>query len=266
VWVLGGRTKYALLLSVVGIAAAAALTRQSVAGAQTASLFGSLALVVFPLFSAIACLLCAWEIGIPSTRRQWLFLGGACLAVGAGQYLEEFWNMAQVDGVTIAEILYLVAIVLCGVGVFMALRSFRSLLDLRKPTRISIAVATAISVTGGIALAGEFGQMHAPLADKILLAAYPLGLIWLMGGPALALALTVSQLGSGALARPWWAVFFGVSVLASSSMLLIVTAALGMRPSNTGPMEIGWWVGMSAIAVGATMQVDALRPAVSATR
>jgi hypothetical protein len=189
-----------------------------------------------------------------------LLLGGSSLAVSAGQFLEEYMHMGQVDGVTIAEILYLVAIAMCGAGVWMALRSFRCLLDLRRPTRISVAVATAISVTGAIALAGEFGRMHAPLADKILLAAYPLGLTWLVAGPALALALTVSQLGSGALARPWWAVFVGLTVLAGSSLFLIVAAGLGMRLSNSGPMEIGWWIGMCAIAVGAALQLDVLRP------
>jgi hypothetical protein len=108
--------------------------------------------------------------------------------------------------------------------------------------------------------------MHAPLGDKILLGLYPLGLIWLMAGPALALALTVSQLGSGVLARPWWAVFVGVTVLAGSTLLLIVSAALGSHLTNTGPMEIGWWIGLSAVAVGATIQVDVLRPTGSATR
>jgi hypothetical protein len=255
-----------MLLSVVSVAASIALTRPTVTGAHIASVFGSLALVGFPLFSALACLWCALEIDAPSTRRQWILLGAASLAVGAGQFLEEFMQMGQVDGITIAEVLYLVAIALCGAGVWMALRSFEGLVDVRKPMRISVAVATAVSAMCGVALASAFGQMHAPLADKILLGLYPLGLIWLMAGPALALALTVSQLGSGVLARPWWAVFVGVTVLAASSILLIVSAALGMRLTDTGPMEIGWWIGLSAIAVGATMQIDVLRPATSATR
>jgi hypothetical protein len=264
--VLGGRTKYALLLSVIVVMASIALTRQAVVGARVASLAGSLALVGFPLFSALACLWCAREIDAPSTRRQWSLLGGASLAAGAGQFLEEFTYMGQADAITIAEVLYIVAIALCGAGVWMALRSFEGLVDVRRPTRISVAVATAASVTAGVALAGAFGEMHASLADKILLGLYPLGLIWLMAGPALALALTVSQLGSGVLARPWWAVFVGVTVLASSTLLLIVSAALGNPLTDTGPMAIGWWIGLSAVAVGATMQVDVLLPAASTTR
>jgi hypothetical protein len=266
VWVLGGRTKYALLLSVMAVTASIVLTRQAVVGARVASLFGGLALVGFPLFSALACLWCAREIDAPSTQRQWVLLGGASLAAGAGQFLEEFTYMGQADSVTIAEVIYLVAIAMCGAGVWMALRSFEGLVDIRKPMRISVAVATAVSVTSGVALASAFGKMHASLADKILLGLYPLGLIWLMGGPALALALTVSQLGSGVLARPWWAVFVGVTVLASSTLLLIVSAALGSSLTDTGPMEIGWWIGLSAVAVGATIQVDVLRPTSSATR
>jgi hypothetical protein len=255
-----------VLLSVVAVAASTALTMQSVTGAQIASASGSIALVGFPLLTALACLWCAGAIDAPSTRRQWLLLGGASLAVGAGQFLEEFMQMAQVDGITIAEVLYLVAIVMCGAGVWMALRSFEGLVDVGKPTRISVAVATAVTVMCGVALAGAFGRMHAPLADKILLGLYPLGLIWLVAGPALALALTVSQLGSGVLARPWWAVFVGLTILASSSLFLIVGAALGTRPPSGGPLDIGWWIGLSAIGVGAAIQIDVLRPTASATR
>ena len=197
-------------------------------------------------------------------RMQWILLGGAAFAFGAGEFLEGFMGL-NVAGFTVAKLLYLVAIALFGAGIWMALRSFDGFLDLRKPVRISAVVVGTVSVVGAVGLAGMFSRMGGDLTDKILLAIYPLGLLWLMAMPALALALTVSQMGGGSLARPWWAVFAGVALLTCSNVILVVVSAFGVPITNIGPMEIGWWIGLSLVAIGAATQIDVQKPSSPAT-
>jgi hypothetical protein len=67
-------------------------------------------------------------------------------------------------------------------------------------------------------------------------------------------------MGRGALARPWWAVFIGVVLVACSNLLLVVLMARGVSVDNTGPMEFGWWIGMGAVAIGAALQMDVQEP------
>ena len=129
----------------------------------------------------------------------------------------------------------------------------------------TLASPVVASLIGVLALSSMFSGMQVELADKILLGAYPIGLVWLMAMPALALALTVSQMGAGALARPWWAVFVGVSLLTASNITLIIVTALDVPITNAGPMEMGWWVGLSSICIGAALQVDVQKPAFRVT-
>jgi hypothetical protein len=249
------------LASAVAIVAAFVFTRTWFLDRSAAELVGSALLVCFPLFTAASCWWCAIEMSSRRMKVQWVLLGAAALAFGTGQVLEEFLGQAGVEGFTAAKALYLLAIVTFGAGTWMALRSFIGFLDIRGPMRVSIAFAAAMTVIGGLGLANLFRGMDATLTDKILLGAYPIGLLWLMALPALALALTVSQMGAGALARPWWAVFVGVSLLTVSNIVLVIITALAIPITDSGPMEFGWFVGLSSIALGAAMQIDVQKPA-----
>jgi hypothetical protein len=255
-----GRTRSTALFALVVLIAAIVLTRPSVMGAQTARLIGSYALVGFPLFSALASWWCAAEMASMQMKVQWILLGAAALFFGCGQFLEEFLGVTNAGGVSVAEVLYLTAIVSFGLGVWMALRAFVGFLDVRKPIRTSVIFAAITSVLVAVGLAGLFARIQADLSDKILLAVYPLGILWLMAVPALALALTVSQMGGGSLARPWWWVFSGVVLITFGNIMLIVVNALGWTMTNAGPMEYGWWIGLSCIAIGAVMQIDVQKP------
>ena len=258
------RQKYVSAFAVLAVGAAIVLTRQWVIGADTARLIGAWALVGFPLLTAAACWWCAGEMALAAMRVQWVLLGAAAFAFGAGEFLEGFMGL-NVPGFTVAKLCYLVAIATFGAGLWMALRSFDGFLDLRKPTRISAVAIGVVSVIGAVGLADMFGRMGGDLTDKILLAVYPLGLLWLMAMPALALALTMSQMGGGLLARPWWAVLGGVVLLTCSNIILVVVSAVNIPITNTGPMEIGWWIGLSLIAIGAAMQIDVQKPSVPAS-
>lgn len=254
------RTKYVGSIALPALAAAVAFTRPQVASSSTTLLVGSYSLVAFPLLAAAACWWCAFEMASPSMRTQWVLLGTAAFAFATGLTAEEFLGV-PVEGFTIAEVLYLTAIVLFGGGVWLAFRSFEGLLDLDRPKVVSIVAATIASAIGVAGLAGLFGRIDGLLIDKVLLGAYPILLLWLMAMPALALALTVSQMGGGSLARPWWAVFSGVMLLTVSNVMLIVTTALQTPVTNAGATEIGWWIGLSLIATGAAMQIDVQKPA-----
>jgi hypothetical protein len=258
------RTKTTLLIGIVAMGTAVALTRGALVGAGNARIIGSYLLVGFPLFTAAWCWWCAADMPSASMRWQWVSFGVAALAFGGGEFLEEFMGQASTSGVSVAKVLYLLAIVTFGAGMWLALHSFKGFLNLRTPMLTSAGIAGIVSVVGVASVWGLFARMQETLADKVLLAVYPVGLLWLMAMPALALALTVSQMGGGALARPWWAVFVGVSLLTVSNMILIVVNAQGTPISNAGPMEIGWWLGLSLISLGAAMQIDVQRPTGSA--
>lgn len=258
------RSKYTGIVAAVALVGTLALTQSGVLDPTLERTLGSGALVGFPLLTALACWWCAVEMSSVAMKRQWVALGAAAVFFGAGQFLEEFTGLSNAEGFTIAKALYVLAIATFGAGVWMALRAFVGFLDVRRPIRISAIFAAMASVAGVAGLAGQFGHISGGLADKILLAAYPIGLLWLMAMPALALALTVSQMGSGALARPWWAVFVGVTLLALSNVVFVIVTALAIPLGNAGPVEFGWWIGLSCIAVGAAMQIDVQKPSMSA--
>jgi len=258
------RTKVTVLVAVAGLAAALVLTRGSITG-DLARHIGSYALVGFPILTTVWCWWCAAEMPTASMRWQWVFFGVAALASGTGQFLEEFLGQINTGGVTFPDTLYLVAIATFGAGMWKALDSFKGFLNLRRPMLLSASAAGVVTVVGVVAVWGLFAEMQDALVYKVLLAVYPVGLLWLMAMPALALALTVSQMGSGVLARPWWAVFAGVALLTCSNVILIVVTAQGTPISNAGPMEMGWWLGLSLISLGAAMQIDIQRPTGSAS-
>lgn len=259
-----GRTKYVTLSAIPALTAVAVLTGPW-SSSDVSKIVGALALVGVPLCAAAACWWCALEMAAVKMKIEWILLGAAAALFGIGQYLEEFGGQ-DVGGMTVAKVLFLVAIVAFGTGVAVALRSFVGFLDLHRPVQISVSLAAAVTVVAGLGLGGMVTRMSGSHVDKIVLALYPLGVLWCMVVPALALALTVSQMGSGAVARPWWAVLFGVTLVACANMVLLLAAATGVPITNAGPAEFGWWIGMSVIAVGAAMQVDIQKPAHAASR
>jgi hypothetical protein len=257
------RTKLVSLLAALGVLAAVLATRGGFLDAAGSKHLGSYLLVGFPLFTAAATWWCAAMMHSASTRTQWFLLGAAAFAFGAGQFMEEFMNLAEASGFTVAKLMYVLAILAFGAGVIMALLSFRGFLDVRRPLGVAALVAVGVTVVGGVGVAGFVARLSVATVDKALLVAYPVGLLWLMAMPAFALALTVSQMGAGSLARPWWLVFGGVLLLAISNTMLIAQTAAETPLSNAGPVEIGWWIGLSLISVGAALQIDVQRPTYS---
>jgi hypothetical protein len=257
--VLAGRAKYITMGAAVAIVMAVLLV-----GPLSSSPFdriaGAILLVAYPLLTALVCWWCAWAMPSAGMRTQWVLLGVAAFFFATGQYLEEFGGYDNVPGLTPAEGIFLAAIVAFGTGVSMALRSFAGFLKVRKPVMISVALAVGASVFATVASAPTVAGMPGTLVDRVVLVLYPLGVLWVMAVPALALALTVSQMGRGVLARPWWAVFVGVALVAASNLMLVVLMSMRTPVNNAGPMEFGWWLGMAAVAIGATLQMDLQRP------
>jgi hypothetical protein len=254
-----GRAKFVTMGATLAIAIAVLLVGP-LSPAPFDRIAGAVLLALYPCLTAIVCWWCAWMMPSVGMRTQWVLLGVASFFFGAGQYLEEFRGYDLVPGFTPAKALYLGAIVAFGVGVSMALRSFAGLLDARKPVMASVALAVGASVFATVASAPVVSGMRGELIDRVIFLLYPIGVLWLMVVPSLALALTVSQMGKGALARPWWAVFVGVALIACSNLLFVVLTALGTPLNNAGPMEFGWWIGMAIVAIGASMQIDVQKP------
>jgi hypothetical protein len=86
---------------------------------------------------------------------------------------------------------------------------------------------------------------------------YPVGDIVLMLAPAVSLALVVRQLGSGRLARPWWAVVAGAAVFALIDSLFNYAEWAGT--GLTWWMDIGYVVANLLFAVAALVAKDAYR-------
>lgn len=257
---LGTRTTLTVALGAIGVIAALVLTRATIMGPDAARMLGSYFLVGFPLFTTVWCWWCAAEMPVPSMRWPWVFFGAAAVLFGLGQFLEEFVGQASADSVSFAEILYMVAIVTFGIGTWLGLRTFVGFLDVGRSTRVSSIVTAGATLVVAAAILLSFGRIEGSMAQRIMLVAYPIGLLWLMAMPALALALVVSQMGSGVLAQPWWLVFVGVTLLTCANVILVVVTALGTTLTNGGPMEMAWWVGLSLISIGAALQMHVQKP------
>lgn len=196
-------------------------------------------------------------------RRQWLLIGLGTLALFAGDatyaYLEVVAKQ-EVPFPSIADLFYLASFPLLGAAVLMALLSFRRSLRLGVPLAVAATVtALATAALWTSVFQPVLADAEATTLERTLGVFYPIGDFWLLLFPALALAIALSRLAGGRLAWPWWAVVAGFALISVADTLFALAESGGTYSSGSF-IDLGWWLGYTAIAVGASLVVDVQKP------
>ncbi|MDO8987127.1 MAG: hypothetical protein Q7V14_02770, partial [Coriobacteriia bacterium] len=102
-------------------------------------------------------------------------------------------------------------------------------------------------------------DMEASVLERVLGVLYPVGDFWLLVFPALALSIALSRFGGGRIVWPWWAVVTGFALIAAADTAFSLTQASDTYYSGS-PIDLGWTLGYTAIAVGASLVIDVQKP------
>ena len=256
-----GVVAFGVVLSVVSLALVRAGIEGSTLLTGFIANFGSLAI---DGFATAIIFWAALQFGrTESLRAQWLFI-----AVGSASYLigDAIWAYYEaVLGKEVPfpgppDIFYLLMFPFVATGLVLAIRSFTPLLNPRKPLMVA-AIATAL-----VTLALWVPIFQPAIADtetaglaKVLGLLYPIADLWLLLFPALALAILLSRLSGGRLSWPWWAVVVGCVALCFADTMFLVMTNAGTYYSGSW-IDLGWWLGVTALAVGASLVVDIQKP------
>jgi len=98
-------------------------------------------------------------------------------------------------------------------------------------------------------LAPLLSDAEATTLEKALGAFYPLGDLWLLLFPALALAFVLLRFAGGRLATPWVIVAVGALVMAATDTAYTWMDYAGTYVSGS-LVDVGWWVAYAAIGLG----------------
>lgn len=198
-----------------------------------------------------------------SLRRQWMFIGLGMFSYFVGDVIWAFYEAvlgAEIPFPGPSDIFYLLMFPFVATGLVLAIKSLTPLLDPRRPLLIAGA-ATALLT------AALWTPVFQPaLADtetaglaKVLGLIYPVADLWMLLFPALALAILLSKLSGGRLAWPWWAVVAGIVAFSIADTMFLVATNAGTYYTGS-VIDMGWWLGVTAVAVGASLAVDIQKP------
>lgn len=259
--VISARTWGVIAFGLIASAGSMVLVRMGAGDseAMTALVANMGSLLTDGLAAALA-LWAAFQFGShESPRKQWLFIGAGMLV-----YLIGDANWTYYEAVLRTEIpfpgppdlFYLALFPLTAAGLVLAFKSFSAILHQRKP----LVVASVITL---VVMAALWLPVFKPaLADtgttglaRILGLLYPLADLWLLFFPALALSILLSRLAGGMFSWPWWLVVVGCVLFAFADTMFLITTNAGTYASGSY-LDLGWWLGCTAIAVGASLAVD----------
>jgi energy-converting hydrogenase Eha subunit B len=230
--------------------------------AYTASyIYGTLLQSVF----AIVILAVAVRIGVRQpVGRQWLLIGIAVMMYAIGDivwmWLELFLEVDPYPSV--ADIFYTLEYAFFLAALVLAIRSYRGFTSIRVPVMLG-------AVAGSVALAIIYSTVLQPYIfpagveelgfwGLVVSTLYPLGDVFFMLAPAVALALVIRQLGAGKLARPWWVVVVGAFVFAIADSVYSYADWSGI--GTTTLTDVGWMVANLLFALAALVALNVFRP------
>lgn len=241
----------------------------AVMGAVSASENAALAVstvgaTAFAVFAAAAAFRVAvhLEPGEPlQIRVTAIGVGMAALVAGDLTY----WLYESVLGLqpypSVADVFYLASFPLLGGGIALALRAFtRGQKQVVPLAASALACAVATAAVWSSVLAPVLADEEVSTLEKVLGAFYPLGDLWLLLFPALALALALLRFAGGRLATPWAIIAFGALAMAVTDTVYIWLDYAGTYVGGS-LVDVGWWVAYAAIGLGleALAEVQGLR-------
>jgi hypothetical protein len=232
-------------------------------GAYTASyVFGTLLHSLF----AIVIISSAVKMGVRQrVGMEWLLIGLGVVMYGIGDLV---WMrlelILQVDPYpSLADVFYTLEYPLFFVALVMAVRSHRGLAPLKLPTIIGGAVGLAALAAIYATVLGPYilpaGTAELGFWGLVVSVLYPIGDVFFMLAPAVTLALVITRLGAGRLARPWWIVVVGAFVFAVADTVYSYADWSGL--GTTTFTDMGWLTANLLFALAALAARDVFRTA-----
>lgn len=259
------RTWGIVAFGIIVSAASMALIRAGVGGSSSGKAFIAAvpSLLTAAAGSAVA-LWAAWHFERGGgLRRQWLYIGLGTFALLAGDAIYAYLEVVaqqEVPFPSVADVFYLSAFPLLGAGLLLALLSFRGSLSFRTSATWAAGIAAlATAALWTSVFSPILADTEATGLEKLLAIFYPIGDFWLLLFPVLALAIALSRLGGGRLGWPWWAVVVGLALISVADTLFSLMTSNNTYVSGS-PIDLGWWLGYTAIAVGASLAIDVQKP------
>jgi hypothetical protein len=198
-----------------------------------------------------------------SVGKQWLLIGLGVAAYAVGDIIWTYLDLhLGVDPYpSAADICYTLEYAFFLAALVMAVRSYRSIADIRTPIIVSLVIAAAASVALYVVLLQPYifaaGTAELGFWGLVVSTLYPLGDVFFMLAPAIALALVIKGLGAGRLAWPWWIVVVGAFVfsLADSAYSFADWSGTG----SSALLEMGWMSANLLFAIAALVARDVYR-------
>lgn len=190
-------------------------------------------LTLVPLAVAALIILVARSFGRGVVRAQWMLFGLGLLSVGVGNVI--FLVLYLVTGTdpypSIADLFTLAGYACFAAGLFMAIRAYRGLLDIRRPLLIGAVIATVTMAISYFVVIGPYvifatGQTQS-IALRVFNTLYLVLDAYVLLMPTVTLGLLVSKLGTGRVAWPWWFVVVGATILAVTDTVFAYAGYLG---------------------------------------
>jgi hypothetical protein len=199
-----------------------------------------------------------FERGEP-LRTQWLLI---CAAVTLWAFGDAVF--ALVESSTHAspavpgpqDLFYVGGYVLIPIALLMIAYSYRRLVDMRWPMFVAGGLTAAITGVMWLAvIQPSLETTTADFAERVTLAFYPLAALVLALGPVILILVTITRLGAGRLAWPWWLAAVGAgSVALSSAVYSYLTFNFAYVSGSI--VDYGWALGYYLIMVGALVERD----------
>lgn len=200
-----------------------------------------------------------WSRG-DAVRWQWTLVGLTALIYMVGDIVWAYYEVYKsVDPPYpgLPDVFYILMYVTLGVAVIWAGVAYRFAVSPKRPFVLSLIGSLAVLAAVAVFLAVPLATApETSLAERALSAFYPVADVALGIGPALFVLLMARGLGRGKLARPWMAVAAGAVLIAvadSGYALLQLKSAY----QSGNPIDIGWMLGFTMFAMGASLARDA---------
>jgi hypothetical protein len=195
-------------------------------------------------------------------RVHWALIGFGILCFALGDLIWAYYELilgipAPFPGA--ADVLYLEYYPLIAAGLLGATYSIKWLSGARNALLISYGVAAALAVILYATLLHEVILDPAEgWVSKVLTVAYPLGDLFFIMAPALALILALRPFGARVLAWPWWLAGAGALILAAADTAYVYLDWRGTYVSGH-PIDVLWLFGNALMVIAASVALDVYR-------